>query len=57
MEKTNRLLYNIEQEFLRLKKLEQTLYNNRNDINYDDVDYKIVKMLQHSLRRIVYGTM
>ena len=55
MEKTNRLLHNFEQEVNRLERLEQTLYNNKHDVNYDDVDYRMVKMLKHSLKRIIYG--
>lgn len=53
MEKVNRLYDSLYRELQTLKRIEQTLYNNKGDINYDDTDYKIIKFQMKSLERIL----
>lgn len=55
MEQTNRLIAALTKELNTLKRIEQSLYNNQHDINYDDIDYRIIKFQMKSLERILKG--
>jgi len=53
MEKTNRIIDALQKELALLTRIEQTLYNSRDAVNYDDIDYRIIKFQQKSLQRML----
>ena len=55
MEQANRLIDALQRELRTLQRIEQTLYNNQHDVNYDDIDYRIIKFQMKSLERILKG--
>lgn len=55
MEKSNMLYNAIHSEYWFLKKLEQSLYNSRDEINYSPIEHQIVKFQLESVRRIMKG--
>lgn len=55
MEKSNMLYNAIHSEYWFLKKLEQSLYNSRDEINYNPIEHQIVKFQLESVRRIMKG--